>query len=163
MPQCHFHPQTETYVRCAECDRYICPLDMVETPVGMKCRECARPPRSALPHGKPIQYLGAAGAALAAGVVGGLLLGQLLAAVPMARFLSFWIGIGFGVGVGEATRRGAQGNRGPLFAAIAGVGALIGAVAASVSAALVGGWGLGLFGSVFAIGAAVIYVLSGRW
>ena len=28
---------------CTECGRYICPKDMVETPVGYKCRECARP------------------------------------------------------------------------------------------------------------------------
>jgi hypothetical protein len=163
MPDCYFHPGTETNVRCADCDRYICPRDMVETPVGIKCRECALPPRSMRPRGKPIQYLGAAGAALAAGVVGGLLLGQLLAAVPVVRFLSLWVGIAFGAGIGEATRRGAQGNRGPLFAAIAGAGAFIGTVATGISGAMVGGGGLGLLGSLFVIGAAVVYVLSGRW
>ena len=43
MPSCAFHPDVETSLRCAECDRYICPRDMVATPVGYKCRECARP------------------------------------------------------------------------------------------------------------------------
>lgn len=154
MADCHFHPGTETNVRCANCDRYICPKDMVETPVGIKCRECATPPRAALPHGKPVQYLGAAGAALAAAVVGGILVHQAFLAIPYLGFLSLWIGIAFGIGIGEATRRGAQGNRGPGFAAIAGAGGLIGGVLAG---------GLHVLFLVFVTGAAVIYVLSGRW
>lgn len=159
MPECDFHPGVETNVRCAECDRYICPADMVETPVGMKCRECAAPPKGTRPRGKPMQYAGAAGAAVAAGVVGGMLVGQALNAVPFLGMLRWWIWMAFGAGVGEATRRGAQGNRGVGFAAIAGVGALFGV---AVNLFL----GLRFFDPIsmaFAVGGAVVYVLSGRW
>ena len=40
MPECAFHQGVETNVSCTECGRYICPKDMVDTPVGYKCREC---------------------------------------------------------------------------------------------------------------------------
>ena len=43
MPECAFHPGVETEVRCAECERPICPKDMVPTPVGYKCKICAKP------------------------------------------------------------------------------------------------------------------------
>lgn len=153
MGECAFHPGVDTNVRCANCDRYICPKDMVETPVGIKCRECASPPRSTRPRGKPVQYLGALGAALGVGIVGGLLLGEALRAIPFVSMLSLWIAIGYGALIGEATRRGARGNRGPLFAAIAAAGGFVGA--------LLGG--LGLLGLLFTTGAAIAYVLAWRW
>lgn len=40
--RCAAHPGTETYLRCAQCQIPICPRCLVMTPVGAKCRACAR-------------------------------------------------------------------------------------------------------------------------
>ena len=40
--RCAEHPDVETGLRCGKCDKPICPKCMVETPVGARCRECAR-------------------------------------------------------------------------------------------------------------------------
>jgi len=42
MQTCYRHPDRETGVSCANCDRPICPDCMTPTPVGMRCPECAR-------------------------------------------------------------------------------------------------------------------------
>lgn len=39
---CYRHPQTETSLRCAKCNRYICPKCANRTPVGYICPECVR-------------------------------------------------------------------------------------------------------------------------
>lgn len=150
MPECDFHPGVETGVRCPDCERYICPKDMVETPVGYKCRECGLVGRPKLGGVKPRQYLLGA----AAGLGSGILLGAVLAFVP---FFSFFAALLMGVAVGEATRRGAGGHRTREFAVIAGVGAALGV---GVSFAL------GRFNPialVLAPLAAAFYLMSNRW
>ena len=72
VPRCSYHPDVETGLRCAECDKPICPKEMVTTAVGYKCPECARTPQNALGGTKPRQYLGAVGAGAAAAIIGGL-------------------------------------------------------------------------------------------
>ncbi|WP_392669743.1 rhomboid family intramembrane serine protease [Streptomyces sp. LN785] len=39
---CYRHPSYETYVRCARCDRYICPDCMREAAVGHHCVQCVK-------------------------------------------------------------------------------------------------------------------------
>ncbi|MDZ4179183.1 MAG: hypothetical protein U1E29_08130 [Coriobacteriia bacterium] len=119
MPECSFHPGVETEVRCSECERPICPKDMVPTPVGYKCPICARPARGQYTYVKPRQYAFAAVASALAGGLGGLVLG--------------WLGIGFlllslvwGLGVAEAVRRASGGHRGAGLAAVASGGIIIG-------------------------------------
>jgi membrane associated rhomboid family serine protease len=41
-PTCYRHPGTQTYVRCARCERYICPDCMRDAAVGHQCVECVR-------------------------------------------------------------------------------------------------------------------------
>lgn len=146
MAECSFHPGVETSLRCAECERPICPKDMVETPVGFKCRECARPARSQLMYVKPRQFVMGAVWALAAAVLGGLLFSQL-------PFAFFFLEILFGMGVGEAARRGSGGHRGTALAVVAGLCALIGG--------FIGGFGW--LGSGIAVVGAVVYLMQNRF
>lgn len=42
--QCTRHPDRETYRVCGRCERPFCPDCLVTTPVGGRCKECARGP-----------------------------------------------------------------------------------------------------------------------
>lgn len=106
-------------MRCAECERYICPKDMVETPVGYKCPVCAKQPRSATVQVKPRQLAGAAGMGLVVGAGGGLLLGLL-------GFGFFFVGLLWGGATAEAVRRGSGGHLGWTVASVAIVSLLAG-------------------------------------
>lgn len=119
MPQCAYHPDVETNVSCAECGKSICPRDMVATPVGYKCPDCAKPKRSQLVYVKPRQLLYATLAALAAGVGGGIALGFM----PLHFFFASLI---LGALTAEAARRASGGHRGTTIAAVAGGAAVLG-------------------------------------
>ena len=123
MPQCAWHPKVETNVSCPDCGRYMCPKDMVDSPVGYKCKECGR---ARITRGgvKPAQLARAAGYGIVAAIV----------LAPFARFVPFFFlgGIVYGALVGEATRRGGGGHRTWEFATIAAVCALLGAMLASL-------------------------------
>ena len=45
---CARHPKTETLLRCGRCETPICPRCQIPTPVGMRCRTCARVKRFAM-------------------------------------------------------------------------------------------------------------------
>lgn len=119
MGNCAFHPNIETNVRCGECERFICPKDMVETPVGYKCPECARPARGQTAYVKPKQLLLGVAAAAVVGVLGGLVVGQL----PV-RF--YFLMLAYGAFVAEMVRRASGGHRGTILAVIAAAGAVAG-------------------------------------
>jgi hypothetical protein len=150
LPECAFHPGVETNVSCPECERYICPKDMVDTPVGYKCKECGRMGRPKLGGVKPRQLLLGAAAGLGAAIVGAI-------ALSLVHFLGFLTAILYGALVGEATRRGAGGHRTWEFGAIA-------AAAAFVGAAIVAPFGgLQLLPMVLGPVVAALYVTNARW
>ena len=119
MPECAWHPGTETGVSCPDCGRYMCHKDMVDTPVGYKCKECGlvRVTRGGV---KPRQLVTAS----AFGLVAALVLPPLVGLVP----LMFVGALLYGWLVGEAVKRGAGGHRTTEFAAIAAGCAVIGAL-----------------------------------
>ncbi len=145
MAECSFHPGVETEMRCAECERTICPKEMVLTPVGYKCPVCAKPKRSQYMYVKPKQLVGAIVGGVLAGIGGGFLLG-------MVGFRFFLISFLWGMLVGEAVRRGSGGHRGPILAVIAGVCIVVGSLAG----------GLGLLSMVLGVVGAVS-TLSWTW
>lgn len=119
VPECHWHPGVETNVSCPDCERYMCPKDMVPAPVGYKCKECARPAKGQTAYIKPRQMVLGGAAALAAALLGGLV----IAYSGMGFIL---LAVVYGVLVAEAARRGSGGHRGAVIAAIAGVAVVLG-------------------------------------
>lgn len=87
--ECVNHPGRLTRVRCSSCGNPICVKCMRETPVGMKCPDCARQPLR-VRYGKPRHYLGAAAAGLAVAAIAGALMGM----IGFGIFISFLIGLG---------------------------------------------------------------------
>lgn len=104
MHFCAFHPRVPTEVRCSECERYICNKDMVVTPVGYKCKECARPARSQYVVVKPHQLAKAIGMGVAVGVG----FGVVTAFIPIG---GLFFGLVWGLGTAEAIRWASGGHR----------------------------------------------------
>lgn len=116
---CHFHPDTETGVACNKCGKYICTRCMVQTDVGIRCKECAQIHRLPIFDIRIEHYLIAAavGGAVAgaAGVIWGLLM-QVFA----GWFLLPWLlAIAVGFVVGEAVSLSVNRKRGPGLVGVA--------------------------------------------
>lgn len=145
MPQCAFHPNVETNVRCTECERPICPKDFVTTPVGYKCKECARQLPSARHLVKPKQLALAAAAAIAVGVGGAFL-------IALTGFMGWYVAVILGVLTGLAARRASGGHRSAIVATVAATAALTGTYFA----------GFGVDSSAIALIAAIAGVVWAR-
>ena len=127
-PRCANHPKVETRVSCSSCGKPICPDCMVHAPVGVKCRDCARMPRSALVRLKPAK----AATAIAATAGAAVALGVALAALNGTGFGFFGFIIAFGVGavMAEIVTRTSGYYRGRESGAIAAGGSLLAYVVA---------------------------------
>jgi hypothetical protein len=123
VPHCANHPKVETLVSCSECGKPICTDCMVHAPVGVKCRDCARMPRSALVRLKPAK----AARAIAATAGAAVAIGIALAALNGTGFGFFGFIIAFGVGavMAEVVTRTSGYYRGRESGAIAAGGSLL--------------------------------------
>ena len=101
---CANHPGRTTMVTCSACGKPLCPDCMVFSAVGIKCRECAKMPRSALVTLKGGRLLRAVAAGLAAGTAVGFAYYYILAAIGFFFFF-FFVAAGIGYLVGEAVFR----------------------------------------------------------
>lgn len=119
MARCAYHPDVETEMACMECAKPICPKEMVLTPVGYKCPDCARPARSQYTYVKPKQLVRAVAAGLAVGIAGALLL-------ALIRWGGIFLGILWGSATAEAVRRASGGHRGATVGAAAVGGITVG-------------------------------------
>ena len=123
---CYRHPNRETALRCANCDRPICVDCGIAAPVGIKCRECGRMPKSArvaTPRGR---LLIASLVAIALVPVIGI------ASDVVARGIGFFgwlIAYGIGILVAEVVVRAAGGFRSDAIARIAAATAVAGYLA----------------------------------
>jgi hypothetical protein len=95
---CYRHPGRETAVSCSNCERPICTDCMVYTPVGIKCPECARQPRSAVARLRPDRAARAIGAAFAGGLVMGF---GILVLQDLGLFFALILGWLIGIAMGE--------------------------------------------------------------
>jgi len=93
--QCARHPEVETALRCSRCDTPICPRCLIQTPVGARCKDCARIGKNPIYTLTTGAALKAAGASIVGGIVMGLIWGFVLMPFTFG-FLSIFVGAGLG-------------------------------------------------------------------
>ncbi|MBI2858637.1 MAG: B-box zinc finger protein [Chloroflexi bacterium] len=123
--RCAAHPNAETNLSCATCQKPICPRCMIETPVGMKCRKCARLQRLPTFRLSLKHYLRAGGAGLGAAAVFAVARYLLLSVVPLAGIFGFFIAAAVGYGIGEIIYRASGHKRGLGLAVVAGASVVL--------------------------------------
>jgi hypothetical protein len=96
---------------------------MVHAPVGVKCRDCARMPKSALVRLKPRRAAMAIGAAAGTALAAGIVMGAI--ANGGFGFFGFLIAFGIGVLMAEVVTRASGYYRGPEAGAIAAGGSIL--------------------------------------
>ena len=122
---CANHPGRLTYVTCSGCDKPLCPDCMVFSAVGIKCKECARLPRTARVMLRPGKLALAAAAGLATAIAIGFAYYFILSAIG-CFFLFIFVASGIGYLVGEAVSRTSGRFHGWQTALTAAVATIIG-------------------------------------
>ncbi|MFN3650146.1 MAG: hypothetical protein ACK47B_11255 [Armatimonadota bacterium] len=116
---CVRHPDRTTLVRCGRCEKPICIDCMVDSPVGKKCRDCARN-RTHVEESNAVQVVRAFTAATALAIPMGWVMHQItLLLLPFV----------YGYVVAEVGLRAGQRRRTLAMQVSVGVAALIGSVA----------------------------------
>lgn len=151
ITQCARDPEVQTALRCSRCDTPICPKCMIQTPVGARCKDCARIAKS------PVYTLTgpAAAKAATASVVGGVAMGLIWGFILLPftfGFLSIFVGAGLGWVFTRMLELVTGRKRGPYVVAFAILG--IG-IAWSIQLLLVP-WRVALYGLV-AAGVAIYF------
>lgn len=118
---CAEHPSVETYLRCGRCGQPICPRCLIQTPVGARCRSCARVRRLPVYDVPPRFLLRGVAAGLAAATLGGIVVHL----VPgFGLFLLLMIGGVYGYLVATAVARATNEKRGATLGWVT-VGAIV--------------------------------------
>jgi hypothetical protein len=113
---CYRHPGRETAVSCSNCERPICTDCMVYTPVGIKCPDCARLPRSAIVSLRPDRAARAIGAAIGVGAAMGV---GIVLLQGVGLFFALILGWLIGIGMGEVVLAASGRYRAPITGWIA--------------------------------------------
>jgi len=122
---CAFHPDRETVLRCSRCERPICVPCAVGTPVGFRCRECARLQRLPTFQASPSLVVRGLVASLGLGAGVGLLWTALVVWVPFLGLLSWVLFVVGGYLLGEGISYAVRRRRGLVFQVLAGLGVLV--------------------------------------
>ncbi len=147
--KCAYHADVETNLRCGKCGKPICPKDMVQTPVGARCPDCAKLSKLPTYQVPAPYYLRAAGTSLGTAIVCGIVWGVVARVVPFF-FLNLLLAAGAGYVIGEVTSRSINRKRGTWLAIIAGIAVVISYLVSIMTSALfLGGLPLGLFNIIF--------------
>ena len=140
---CATHPDVETNLRCGKCGKLICPKCLVQTPVGSRCRDCAKLYKLPTYRVSTTYYLRAAGTALVLAVVLGLAWGFVGRFLPII-YLNLLISAGIGWVIGEVTGLAVNRKRGTDLAIIGGLGVAACYVVNIFTFGFLPGLGLGL-------------------
>lgn len=121
---CPRDPEIETALRCSRCDTPICPKCLVQTPVGARCRECARMTKSPVYTVSGSSLAAAIAVALVGGVAMGLVWGFATRnVIGLGGLFSFFVGAGLGWAFTRMMDMATRRKRGPVIlgCAIAGL------------------------------------------
>jgi len=143
--RCATHPDVETNLRCGKCGKPICPKCLVQTPVGARCLECARPTKVPTFSVSTQYYLRAIGTGLGMAVVCGVAWGIIDWIIPIFSF-SILLAYGAGYAISEVISRVVNRKRGKVLAIIAGTALVI---SYSITLILEGGFPSGIFNIVY--------------
>lgn len=122
---CATHPNVETGLACGRCGTLICPRCLVQTPVGARCKPCARLRRLPMYDVTPLAVSKAVGASLALGAAMGAVWGVLFpGGIGFLLLLAFFIGPPIGYFFADVLGRVTNRKRGPVMQGIA-VGGLV--------------------------------------
>ena len=138
--RCATHHEVETSLKCGKCGKPICPKCMVQTPVGAKCKDCARLYKLPTYNVSKVYYLRAAGTAIGAGIVGGVL--WWIVGIFLPFYLGLLLAAGIGYATGELVSLSVNRKRGKGLATIAALGVAISYLVTIIA----GGVPLGLLG-----------------
>ncbi len=130
---CASHPSVETYLRCGRCERPICPRCMIQTPVGSRCRDCARLRKPPTYDPSLLEYLRGAGGALAVAFAGGFLISLLFGGRPLPGIFGLLIMAGLGYAVGETATRVSRRRRGTGMGIVAALAVPLGLILAGTA------------------------------
>ncbi len=122
--KCTYHPDVETNLRCGKCGKPICPKDMVQTPVGAKCPDCAKLYKLPIYQVSTKHYLRAAGTGLGMAIACGIVWGLIGLMVPFF-YLNLLIAAGVGYAIGEVISRSVNRKRGTRLAIVGGIAVAI--------------------------------------
>ena len=130
--QCAEHPKIETNLTCGKCEKPICPKCMVQTPVGIRCKECANLKSLPTYQVTPLYYLRASGVGIGIGIICGLAWWAVYLFLPFFFILRFFIAAGVGYAIGEIISISVNRKRGIGLAIIGGISAALSFIIANV-------------------------------
>jgi len=156
IAECPRDPGVETALKCSRCETPICPRCLVQTPVGARCKDCARIARSPVYTVTGTALWRAIGAAVGGGIAMGLIWGFASVTVRGVAyggiFISLILGVGLGYGLTRIVEAATGRKRGPRIVACA-IGGLV--LALIIQSAFVGTI---FVGSIIAVGVGVYFV-----
>ncbi len=118
---CAVHPDRETSLRCNKCERYMCAQCAVQTPVGYRCKECARQHEDKFFSANPYDNVIIFGVSLVLTAIGAVIMSMI-----SFLFLALILGLPAGGAISEAGLRAVQRRRGRRFGLVGAGGAVIG-------------------------------------
>lgn len=122
--KCATHPDVETGLTCNRCGKPICPKCLIQTPVGARCRDCAKLSKLPTFAVSFIDYLKAVFAGLGTAAACGILW-FFFHLVLHIMFLNLLVAAGVGYGVGRVISLCVNRKRGLYLKIIAGICVLV--------------------------------------